>query len=945
MKRLLSVILALTMAFAVVLPAFSAAPKTASFWNAARSRFVLKEAPIITRLSEHTDYSGTQVFADYRIGGELRALMDADAAVFGSTEKLYAQYLGVDEERVYRADLDVGIQFAYSFDGTNWVFDWQPEPDPSLNTELDPDKATDEQLEKYWEGFSWAGETYFDLDHDGFTEYAEMPLHGVASDSRYQQAMVVNGRANCFTAWWASPDGKMNTVRKAINKCNEKMLQGKGEKLGSYDPDSDEGGRGCAIDFNKNTVYVKARYRVYNALTYERNDGSEYAWECVSYSDWSKPVSYTNGADVSQPDVNVLKGNEPITLTLLGVKRTEEKINGAKMKVSDFMFTVSYSDALEEALAAFYATEDTRAELVGEYFPPKLVYEIRVGSGEWYLFDYPDADGTYLHFSDAEDGVRDELEALGYQPGDPVYLRAVVYGSDSVRYIKDDNVGYWRVSDADVVRIRSAVSNVVELSLTGKYNVRYELNGGSFDYDTEQLGQFDEDTNVTVDLTAADYIPARRNYVFKGWFEDEAFTKPVTSFTTAEKRSRSFYAKWEEKPYYTITYDMGVIKGQVYNPNPDRIYPDDGAEEDGVIALNAPEYEGARFLGWYDAAEGGSKVETLKFAELTGNVTLYARWELPTYTITYAGAGTDYTNSEKNPASFRIAPDEGVDVLLYAPVKKGWIFDGWFYNSEFEGGLPYDEEAGVWHMTSAENVTVYAKFIRGRWNINYVLGLEDAWNGANPDTYTYGTAVELQNPERTGYIFNGWFADPEFEHELVSVAADSEGEITVYAKWTVIKYKIIYDLRDENIVEFFNNENPTERTADDEVVFKPLVPLNGLFRFLGWYNNVNFDGEPVVKIASGTDKDVTVYARLYKYTWGDVDCDGKVTASDARLLLRKAVDLIDEEFTDDLIPWSDFDADGKITASDARTALRMAVELDTVESLGLPEAPTAYKDE
>ena len=59
---------------------------------------------------------------------------------------------------------------------------------------------------------------------------------------------------------------------------------------------------------------------------------------------------------------------------------------------------------------------------------------------------------------------------------------------------------------------------------------------------------------------------------------------------------------------------------------------------------------------------------------------------------------------------------------------------------------------------------------------------------------------------------------------------------------------------------------------------------------------------------------------------GDVDRDGKITASDARLALRAAVglEIFDEETTD----IADADRDEKITASDARLILRAAVGLE-----------------
>ncbi len=62
---------------------------------------------------------------------------------------------------------------------------------------------------------------------------------------------------------------------------------------------------------------------------------------------------------------------------------------------------------------------------------------------------------------------------------------------------------------------------------------------------------------------------------------------------------------------------------------------------------------------------------------------------------------------------------------------------------------------------------------------------------------------------------------------------------------------------------------------------------------------------------------------------GDVDGDGKVTAADARLILRRAAKLI--KFTMEQDALADVDDDGKITAADARKVLRVAAQLETFD--------------
>ncbi len=75
----------------------------------------------------------------------------------------------------------------------------------------------------------------------------------------------------------------------------------------------------------------------------------------------------------------------------------------------------------------------------------------------------------------------------------------------------------------------------------------------------------------------------------------------------------------------------------------------------------------------------------------------------------------------------------------------------------------------------------------------------------------------------------------------------------------------------------------------------------------------------------------TIYIQEF-YRRGDVTGDGRVTAADARLILRAAVGLV--TFGKKLSASADTDRDGRITAADARIALRAAVGLETIPSEG-----------
>lgn len=922
--RLVAMLLAVALLLPTgALPAFSAEE---TVWNKTAEAFQLKEGPQIIRIDADSNESGTAVRASFRHTAGFGQLADQYFAALRSDDALFAAALGAQPDDV-SADIEVGVQLAYSFDGKTWVNDW------------DPDVGR--------EDVAYYVRQAFDFDDDGFNEYDNMPACSASFDRFFESCSLFDGRSGILCPGYCNPPEGM-TIRQALTTRNNAILQGRGEYTGTaYEKTDEDWFSGFAVDFNRHTLYVKARYRVYNR--YEQCVGGE--WQgtqtTVFLSDWGPVKTYNNKTASPEgqncvPEASVLKNAAAPQLSIVSTERRTVERDGVDVKTSRFGLRVDYPAAVKTALAGVSALPgDDREELVGEYYEPHLYLEIRTGEGDWYYFENYSYNETCVYFDDDAYWTRDILEEIGYQPGDTVYVRARLVGSDSGSTAKNEGDKREKLYRDSPWFIWSEASAPVELSLSGKYKIEYALGGGSFPYGTTQVGMFDEDSLFKVDLTAPDYTPEREHYTFSGWYTSPTFDagSRIASFDTSVKASRTYYAKWTELNSFALHYDFGVVTDHIYNPNPERIWADDG-----VLKLQDVDYAGAAFLGWYDAPTGGKKVTKLSFAKLTKDTTLYARFELPEKTITYAGAGKEYTNSKNNPATYRINPDGANTVLLYAPARTGFIFDGWFLDKDLESGkLSFDGEKNAWILNESENVTLYAKWIRGRWAIRYVLGLEGVSNSGNPEEYTYGTAVELKAPVRTGYTFGGWYTDAAFKTACKRIGETETGEKTLYAKWTAIEYAVAYDLRDPQTAKFFRNSNPATRTVDDEIVLSPLVPTDKRFCFLGWYDNVNYDGKPVEKIAAGTDRDVKLYAKVLQYQWGDVDMDGDVTAADARLVLRCSVDL--EDLSDAARAWGDLDHPStarEITASDARLVLRMSVDLETVEGLRLPALPAGF---
>lgn len=228
----------------------------------------------------------------------------------------------------------------------------------------------------------------------------------------------------------------------------------------------------------------------------------------------------------------------------------------------------------------------------------------------------------------------------------------------------------------------------------------------------------------------------------------------------------------KKDPVYDVTYNLDG--GTNAATNPAKI---DGSKE---ITLANPTKEGFAFEGWYTDNAFQNKVEKIAVGA-AANVTLYAKWsestgEDPTeYTITYHLDGG--TNASTNPSKY----DGTAAITLADPSRAGYTFKGWYTDSNF--GTKITEIAAG----TTGNLDLYAKWEiievePGQSAINYVL---DGGNNHpdNPTVYTEGEALQIKDPSKTGYTFEGWYTDAEFTTEFTGITETTTGALTLYAKW------------------------------------------------------------------------------------------------------------------------------------------------------------------
>ena len=135
--------------------------------------------------------------------------------------------------------------------------------------------------------------------------------------------------------------------------------------------------------------------------------------------------------------------------------------------------------------------------------------------------------------------------------------------------------------------------------------------------------------------------------------------------------------------------------------------------------------------------------------------------------------------------------------------------------------------------------------------------------------FSKGETVELPMPEKSGYIFEGWYDNNNFigprYMRLDGKYANSDKEF--WAKWNLEEdqprkdyypktYKVTLVLNGGLLKTDENIESYTEGKA----VNLP-VPEKGNYLFLGWYENADFSGDVVTKISENSTGDKVFYAK------------------------------------------------------------------------------------
>ena len=156
--------------------------------------------------------------------------------------------------------------------------------------------------------------------------------------------------------------------------------------------------------------------------------------------------------------------------------------------------------------------------------------------------------------------------------------------------------------------------------------------------------------------------------------------------------------------------------------------------------------------------------------------------------------------------------------------------------------------------TVESDTTFNAKWTPIQYQIQYELygGINNVENTSN---YTIEQMITLKNPTREHYLFGGWFENESLEGTpITEIEQGTIDNITFYAKWTPLQYKIEYVLNNG----INSKNNVFTYNIEQEILLEQ--PTKYGYDFIGWFTENTFVNK-IEKIPVGTSGDIKVHAK------------------------------------------------------------------------------------
>lgn len=359
--------------------------------------------------------------------------------------------------------------------------------------------------------------------------------------------------------------------------------------------------------------------------------------------------------------------------------------------------------------------------------------------------------------------------------------------------------------------------------------------------------------------------PTREGYVFMGWYNENA----LYNFDSQVSSDLTLTAHWQQLEWFVLfDYNDSTTSGMDYY---DARVVKHG--EKAAAPTEDPTRYGYAFGGWYTEPTCENEYD---FGNgVTEDRTLYAKWTINKYTVTFDSNGGSAV------ASKTIEHGSTVTQPKPNPTREGYTFVDWYLEGE-----PYDFD----NTPVTGNLTLTAL-----WTINTYTVTFDANGGGstpNPQPVTHGGFATVPNPQpsKGGHILDGWYVDVKLDVPITEEEAEeiqNDPTLNLYY-WVVDNGGGNYTLRVEHDFETdpivkdtvlharwtpnthvlkFDANDGSGTVPDDirvqhrEKAIAPTErPTREGYSFTGWYTSKSCKEESYFDFAAPITSSLTLYA-------------------------------------------------------------------------------------
>ena len=391
---------------------------------------------------------------------------------------------------------------------------------------------------------------------------------------------------------------------------------------------------------------------------------------------------------------------------------------------------------------------------------------------------------------------------------------------------------------------------IVTATYTAKTSaLTFNANGGSGTMTTGKVATYGQamPTGIT--------LPTRSGYTFTGFYDASSggtkyYNADGTSAQNWDKNTTSgttLYAQWTANTY-TVTFNAngGTVSPATASVTYDAAYG----------TLPTPTYSGYRFAGWWTATSGGSLVTSSTTVSTAANHTLYALWTEDEILVVLDPQGGSISGNYFVRAT---VGSGGTYPALPTPTRGADTFLGW-YTAKTGGALVTQGSS----LVSNDSHTLYAHWSSSAATTHTVSfdangGTVSEASRSAGEGVAVGATQTLPTPTRTGYTFQGWFA------QLKDTSYMGTENISAVAKWQGNPMTITFNVNGGDSL------SPSTRTVACGNQYGTLpTPTKSGKVFAGWFTAADNTGTQVTASTVVTAS-VTIYAH-----WDDavvVDLD------------------------------------------------------------------------